>query len=62
MNLFQGDDNNIDQSSDEDEKFFEEAKKFQVVAKIQEDIDGLIEKGKKRTLKYSELMERRKKK
>jgi len=30
------------------------------VAKIQESIDELIEKGKRKTLKYEELLEKRK--
>lgn len=48
-----------DDYSDEDEKLFENEDDVKTVAKIQESIDDLIEKGKRKTLRYEELMQRR---
>eukprot|EP00347_Sterkiella_histriomuscorum_P000058 403377346 len=45
--------------SDEDEKLFDQQNEEKTVAKIQESIDDLIEKGKKRSLQYHELIQRR---
>lgn len=46
-------------SDEEDARVFEEINKERKVAEIRESIDELIEKGKKRSLKYEELMARR---
>ncbi|CDW80898.1 dna repair protein rad4 containing protein [Stylonychia lemnae] len=48
-----------DDYSDEDDKLFDQLEQDNIVAKIQESIDELLEKGKKKSLKYEELMQRR---
>jgi hypothetical protein len=47
-------DNNM--SEDEDEALFNNIAKDKAMVTIQESIDELIEKGKKRTLSYKELL------
>ena len=58
--LFFGQNESSDLSADEeDEKLFENIKKSEVIAEINESINDLVAKGKKHALKYEDLMKRR---
>ena len=47
------------EADEEDEKLFDNVKKSEIIAEINESINDLVAKGKKNALKYEELLQRR---